>query len=170
MTAIGLTDGMQVADVGAGDGYFTVRFARRVGVAGRIWANEIDDRLLANIARRCERENLANVETVLGSPDDPNLPAGALDLVVLVNVVHLIDDPVRFLDRLIPALKPGGHLAIVQWDAVKLARESPTPDDTTDVAEFLRGPLLRNIAAAGFRVDAEETFLPLQNIYLCAVR
>ena len=89
------------------------------------------------------------METVLGKKDDPNLPDNTMDMVVLVNVIHLVEDQVSFLRNTKSDFKPGGRLVLVQWDAEKLAREAPDPDKEPKVTEFLREPLLQRIAEAG---------------------
>jgi predicted methyltransferase len=108
--------GMTVADVGAGDGYFTVRLARRVGPAGRVIATDVVPEHLERLRARLTREGLSNVDLVLSGPDDPALPAGAVDVVLLVRMYHEIEQPYAFMWRLRDALKPGGAVAISERD------------------------------------------------------
>src|SRR5262245_55758582 len=108
--------GMTVADVGAGDGYFTVRLARRVGPAGRVIATDVVPEHLERLRARVRREGLTNVEFVLGGPDDPALPSGAVDVALLVRMYHEIEQPYAFMWRLREALKPNGVVAISERD------------------------------------------------------
>lgn len=108
--------GMVVADVGAGDGYFTVRLARRVGPTGRVIATDVVPEHLDRLRARVAREGLTNVDFVLDGFDDPALPAGAVDVALLVRMYHEIEQPYAFMWRLRDALKPGGVVAISERD------------------------------------------------------
>ena len=108
--------GMVVADVGAGDGYFTVRLARRVGPSGRVIATDVMPEHLDRLRARVAREGLTNVDFVLGGFDNPALPAGSVDVALLVRMYHEIEQPYAFMWRLRDALKPGGVVAISERD------------------------------------------------------
>jgi FkbM family methyltransferase len=108
--------GMVVADIGAGDGYFTVRLARRVGPTGRVIATDVMPNYLEGLRGRIQRERLRNVEFVLGKPDDPALPAGRVDVALMVRMYHEVEQPYAFMWRLRDALKPGGVVAISERD------------------------------------------------------
>jgi ubiquinone/menaquinone biosynthesis C-methylase UbiE len=108
--------GMTVADIGAGEGYYTVRLATRVGNNGRVLAQDIDPRALSRLGSRVERERLDNVAIKLGAPDDPRLPADSFDRVFLVHMYHEVSEPYAFLWRLWPALKDGGRAIVVDVD------------------------------------------------------
>ncbi|MEH3107976.1 MAG: methyltransferase domain-containing protein [Sphingomonas fennica] len=112
----GVRPGMSVADVGAGEGYYTVRLARAVAPGGRVVAQDIVPDYRARLAARIAREKVAGVDTLLGTPDDPKLAAGAFDRIFLIHMYHEIESPYAFLWRLRPALKPGGLVAIVDAD------------------------------------------------------
>lgn len=165
MNAIGVEKGMIVADVGAGEGYFTLRLARRVDSAGKVFANDIDDRSLKNLEARCKDERLENVALLRGTPSDPQLPEKTMDLVLMVNVIHLVDDPVEFLQRIKPSLKPEGHLAIVQWDAAKMNAEVDLSSSDRDL--YAKATVLKQIESADYEMERIETFLPMQNILVC---
>lgn len=109
--------GATVADVGAGSGYMTVRLARAVGPAGRVYANDLQPGMLQLLEKTIAREKLTNVIPVLGAIDDPKLPAGALDLVIMVDVYHEFSEPQRMLQRIREALKPGGRLVLLEYRA-----------------------------------------------------
>jgi SAM-dependent methyltransferase len=150
MDVLGVKEGMVIADIGAGEGYFTFRLARRIGQNGLVYANEINK----------------EITTILGEPDDPLLPEKKIDIALLVNLIHLVDQPVVFLKNIKPCLKPEGTLVLVQWDAEKLLTESPG-GSLEDVKEFLKEDLLKKIQTAGYEVIRTETFLSMQNIYIC---
>lgn len=108
--------GMTVADIGAGEGYYTVRLAERVGPEGRVLAQDIDRAALSRLGQRVERERLENVSIRLGTPDDPRLPANSFDRVFMVHMYHEVQEPYAFLWRLWPALKKDGRVIVVDMD------------------------------------------------------
>ena len=114
---LGLGPGASVADIGAGSGYYTVRLSRIVGPQGRVYAQDIVPRYLADLERRVRREGLVNVTLGRGDAHDPRLPARSLDAAVLVHMYHEIGQPYGLLYNLAPALKPGGRVGIVDVDA-----------------------------------------------------
>ena len=107
---------MNVADLGAGSGYHTVRLARALGPDGRVFAQDVMPKYLADLARRIQKEGLANVTLVRGEPHDPRLPAASVDAAILVHMYHEIAQPFAFLYNLVPALKPGARVGIVDLD------------------------------------------------------
>ncbi len=111
-----ITPGMTVADIGAGNGYYTVRLAERVGSDGRVLAQDIDPDTLNRLGSRVERESLDNVSIKLGEPDDPKLPPSSFDRVFLVHMYHEVQEPYAFLWRLWPALKQHGEVIVVDVD------------------------------------------------------
>src|ERR1700679_1446872 len=113
MDLLGIVKGKNVADVGAGSGWFTVLAARRVGATGAVIAEDINPLAIEYIGKRILKENLPNVRTVLGSADDPRLPAGSVDAVLMLKVYHEIAHPVAFVQALKPALRAGGKVGII---------------------------------------------------------
>ena len=109
-----VTSGMTVADIGAGEGYYTVRLAERVGEAGRVLAQDIDRAALDRLGSRVERERLENISIKLGKPDDPQLPIDSFDRIFLVHVYHEVSEPYAFLWRMWPALNEAGEIIIVE--------------------------------------------------------
>ncbi len=105
--------GMTVADIGAGDGYYTVRLASRVGANGRVLAQDILPNVIERLGDRIARERLENVSIRLGAADDPRLPANSFDRVLMVHMYHEIAEPYAFLWRLWPALRSGGQVIVV---------------------------------------------------------
>jgi predicted methyltransferase len=113
MDLLGITAGKNVADIGAGSGWFTVRAARRVGPTGAVIAEDINPVAIEYIGKRALKDNLQNVRTVLGAPDDPRLPAGSVDAVLMLKVYHEIAHPVMAMRALRPALRSGAKVGII---------------------------------------------------------
>lgn len=144
MDRAGIRPGMTVADIGAGEGYYTVRLAARVGPKGRVLAEDIMPEVIDALGRRITRENWANVSVKLGTPVDPKLPAASFDRVFLVHMYHEVTEPYAFLWYLHPALKPDGQVIVV--DADRATEQHGTPPKLL-ACEF---------AASGFRLIARE--------------
>jgi ubiquinone/menaquinone biosynthesis C-methylase UbiE len=109
--------GMTVADIGAGEGYYTVRLAERVGADGRVLAQDISREALERLGRRVEKERLENISIKLGEPDDPQLPADSFDRIFLVHMYHEVTEPYAFLWRLWPSLNAEGQIIVVESDS-----------------------------------------------------
>jgi ubiquinone/menaquinone biosynthesis C-methylase UbiE len=116
MDLAGIAPGMTVADIGAGNGYYTVRLAERVGKDGRVLAQDIDDAALKRLGTRVERERLDNVSIKPGDVDDPRLPEASFDRIFMVHMYHEVTEPYAFIWRLRPALKKGGQVIVVDVD------------------------------------------------------
>ncbi len=113
MDLLHLKPGSTIADIGAGGGWFSVRAARRVAPNGRVIAEEINAKAIAYIQQRAQREHLTNIETVLGTPDDPKLAPNSLDAALMLKVYHEIEHPPLVLAKLRAALKPGARFGII---------------------------------------------------------
>jgi ubiquinone/menaquinone biosynthesis C-methylase UbiE len=113
MDLLQLKAGSTVADIGAGSGWFSVRAARRVGANGRVIAEDINAKAIAYIQQRAQREHLANIVPVLGTPDDPKLTPNSLDAALMLKVYHEIAHPPLVLANLRAALKPGARFGII---------------------------------------------------------
>lgn len=116
MKLAGVRAGMWVADVGAGQGYYTVRLARVVGPQGRVLAEDIVPEVTDQLTDRVQRERLDNVAIRLGTPDDPKLPAQSFDRIFLVHMYHEVASPYAFLWHMREGLKPGGLVIVVDAD------------------------------------------------------
>ena len=114
MDLLQLKPGGTVADIGAGSGWFSVRAARRVGPNGRVIAEDINAKAIAYIQQRAQREHLANIVPVLGTPDDPKLTPNSLDAALMLKVYHEIAHPPLVLANLRAALKPGARFGIIE--------------------------------------------------------
>lgn len=136
---LGIKRGMRVGDLGAGEGYDSLRLARVVGPTGRIVAQDVSAAYLAKLSAEARRQGLGNVETVVGQPDDPKLQAGSLDAAIMVHMYHEIAQPYAFLYRLAPALRTHGRVGVEELD--RPTGQHGTPPD-----------LLRcEFAAVGYR-------------------
>jgi ubiquinone/menaquinone biosynthesis C-methylase UbiE len=113
MDILGITSGKNVADIGAGSGWFTVRAARRTGEAGVVYAVDINPEAIRYINDRAQKENLSNVKTILSKADDPLLPAVSVDSVLLLKTYHEVAQPVTLLRNLRAALRPGAKVGII---------------------------------------------------------
>ena len=113
MQLAGIRPGMSVADVGAGEGYYTVRLARVVGPHGRVLAEDIVPQVRDSLSERIQREGLDNVAVKLGTPDDPMLPPESFDRVFLVHMYHEVASPYAFLWHLREGVKPDGLIIVV---------------------------------------------------------
>lgn len=155
MDKAGVAPGMTVADIGAGEGYYTVRLATRVGADGRVLAQDIIPEVRDALAGRVNRERLDNVSVKLGEPDHPRLPDASFDRVFMVHMYHEIAQPYAFLWNLRPSLKPGGQVIVVDADR-------PTQNHGTPPA------LLRcEFAALGY-VQVKFEPMPKAGAYLAA--
>ena len=125
MDIAGITPGMSVADIGAGEGYYTIRLATRVGPKGRVLAQDIFPAVRDKLADRVVRERLDNVSVMLGTPADPKLPDNSFDRVMMIHMYHEIADPYEFLWRLRPSLRAGGQVIVVDADRATGAHGTP---------------------------------------------
>lgn len=152
-----IAPGMTVADIGAGEGYYTVRLAQRVGKDGRVLAEDIMPAVRDALAERAARERLDNVSVRLGAPADPKLPEASFDRVFMVHMYHEIEQPYEFLWRMRPSLRPGGLVVVV--DADRPTADHGTPPD-----------LLRcEFAAVGYQLVKIED-MPSAGGYLATFR
>ena len=113
MDILGIVPGKNVGDVGAGSGWFTVRAARRVGGGGLVYAVDINPEAIRHIEERAKKEGLQNVKTILGKVDDPVLPAGSVDAVLLLKTYHEVAQPIALLQSLRAALRPGAKVGVI---------------------------------------------------------
>lgn len=160
LAALGLHPGQVVADLGAGSGYFTFRMAPRVGPSGKVLAVEVQDAMLKTLRARAAALKAANVEVVQGSETDPHLPAGTVDLVLVVDVYHELAYPFEVMTRVREALKPGGRVAFVEY-----RKEDPSVP-IKEVHKMSVAQLEKEMRAVGLvRVRTVET-LPIQHIVI----
>lgn len=148
MDELGLTAGSAVADIGAGRGYFAFRLAARVGPNGKVYAVDIDEGDLKRLASRAREQNLAQIETVHGAADDPRLPDGCVDAILVVNAYHEMRDYDAMLRGMFRALRPRGRLAIIDEDS-----EAGKPRSSYHSSHEIPASLVREDAERnGFRL------------------
>ena len=151
--ALGLKPDAVVADIGAGTGYFSVRFANMLP-KGRVYAVDTEPDMVKHLAKRAQDAKLANITAVLGTPDDPRLPEKA-DLIILVDVYHHIDDRERYFRQLHDSLKPGGRLVVIDF---RMNAPQGPPKSARIAPDRVKAELKR----AGYALTREHTFLPNQ--------
>jgi ubiquinone/menaquinone biosynthesis C-methylase UbiE len=159
MDAIGVEPGMVVGEIGAGRGRYAVHLAHRVGETGKIYANDIDEHSLAYLRRRSERDGITNIETILGKVADPCFPPSEMDVAFIINTYHHLNEPVAVLKNTVPALKPGGILAIVEHDPEKMGPGYARSTTSKEV-------LVKQAEEAGYDLVKVDTFLERDNIYI----
>lgn len=125
MKKAGIARGMTVADIGAGEGYYTVRLAARVGKDGRVLAEDIVPEVRDTLAERAARDRLDNVSVRLGEPANPKLPDNSFDRILMVHMYHEIEQPYEFLWRMRPSLKPDGEVIVVDANRPTLDHGTP---------------------------------------------
>jgi SAM-dependent methyltransferase len=147
MDILGITRGKTVADIGAGSGWFTVRAARRVGDGGVVYAVDINPDSIRYVDARAQKEQLRNVRTILSKADDPMLPAGTVDAVLLLKTYHEVAEPVVLLRNLRVALRAGAKVGIIDRDG------------NGENHGVSRDVVLREAAQAGYRLLEQYDFV-----------
>ena len=151
--------GATIADLGAGSGYFTFLFAQAAGPTGKVYAVDIDNDMTELVARKAKEQGLQNVEVILAKPNDPLLPEGRIDLIFTSNTYHHIENRVAYFAALRKALRPGGRVAVIDFDRRSWFSgllKHYTPSD------FIK----REMEQAGYRLAREFDFLDRQSFLL----
>jgi ubiquinone/menaquinone biosynthesis C-methylase UbiE len=160
MDALQIGENSVVGDIGAGGGWFTVRLALRVRPHGRVYAEDIQPEMTQVIERRMQREGLKNVITVLGTAEDPKLPAGALDAVLIVDAYYEMSKPVALLRNLRTSLKPSGVVCIINFKK-EGSGPGPAPQERVDPEK-----VINDARAAGLELRRRENFLPYHHMLI----
>jgi ubiquinone/menaquinone biosynthesis C-methylase UbiE len=155
-----LKDGMVVADLGCGSGYFTRRLARAVAPAGKVYAVDIQPKMLDLLRQNLEGAKIANVEPVLGEEADPRLPKNSVDLLLMVDVYHELSQPQITLAKIREALKADGRLALLEYR--KEDPEVPIRFEHKMSVEEVKAEL----GAEGFRLAELKEDLPRQHLLI----
>lgn len=164
LDALDLKPGMVVADIGAGSGYYASRMAKRVGPAGRVYATDIQQGMIDLLERRIRSEGLGNVTAVLGGMDDPKLPPNSIDLAIMVDVYHELQQPQLFLQRLKPTFKPGGRLVLVEF------RKEDAKVPILEVHKMSVAEVKQELEAEGYVLDRVIDVLPWQHIIVLKLK
>jgi ubiquinone/menaquinone biosynthesis C-methylase UbiE len=154
--ALGLAPGMSVADIGAGTGYFEPYLSAAVAASGVVYAAEPEPKLLVHVRERAEKTGLANVIPVLCSADNPRLPPQGVDLVLIVDTFHHIDDRLGYFRRLRGVLRPAGRIAVIDW------QKRPLPEGPPPEHKIARRQVIEEMQAAGYQLAAQHDLLPYQ--------
>jgi predicted methyltransferase len=155
-TAMGVRAGAIVADVGAGDGFLTVRLSSAVGERGKVYSVDTDEKVTDGLHRRLADARITNVDVVIGATDDPHLPSATLDSVIILNAYHEMPEGAEVLRHILQALKPGGRLV--------LCEPVPSVQGQSRAAQMqnhVLGPelVLQDLRTAGFEVvDRQDAF------------
>lgn len=152
MDLLGVKTGSSVADVGAGGGWFSVRAARRVGLSGTVYAEDINPPYIKAIKARARRENLPNVRAILGKADDPRLPAKSIDAVLFLKAYHEFAHPLELLGHVRAALRPGGRLGIID-------RNGDGCDHGVEAKK-----VIKELRQAGFSLIAKYDFMKADGV------
>ncbi|MGH9199729.1 MAG: class I SAM-dependent methyltransferase, partial [Vicinamibacterales bacterium] len=126
LTTLGVTTAARVADIGAGDGFYSVRIARAMPSSGRVMAVDVSEKALESLRQRLQREGVSNVDVTLGAFDSPRLTADTYDAALIYNSYHEMSDYGPMLNGILSGLKPGGRLVIIELihDAMRLESRS----------------------------------------------
>ena len=162
LDALGLRPGDTVCDIGAGPGWLSLRAARRVGPEGRVYAVDVEPRLLAVLHERMRTAGVSNVTPVFALPDDPLVPPGSCDLVLVVNAYHHFPDGPAYLGKLARLLAPGGRIANIDFQGWE------TPVGPSVDHRIPRERFLEEAQQAGLSLAGEHTMLPYQYFVVLA--
>lgn len=158
LAALNLKPGMVVGDVGAGTGYYSVRVAKLVAPGGTVYANDIQEAMLEKLRANAAAQGVINIQTILGTQSDTHLPAGKLDMALLVDVYHEFSRPQRMLESIRDALKPGGELVLLEY-----RKEDPTvpirPEHKMSLAE-----VKAEVIPEGYEFEQVVETMPWQHI------
>lgn len=150
--------GETIADIGAGTGFFTILFAKKVGKTGLVFASDIDDNMVRAIAKRAQKEGLSNVKTIHSRTDDPLIPKASADLVFICDTYLFIENRVKYLTHLKDSIKYDGRLAIISFNS--LAEISGAPPQQRMIPKNI---VIKEALEAGFSLEAVYYFIPSQD-------
>ena len=160
IAALSLKPGMMVADVGAGTGYFTLRIAKKVAPAGRVYAVDIQPEMISMLRKNASKAKISNVEYILGTESDPKLPARTLDVIIMVDVYHEFSQPQKMLENMRAALKDDGRLILLEY-----RKEDPSvPIRLEHKMTVLEAKT--EVEAEGFKLAEVLKTLPRQHILI----
>ena len=164
LDAMNIRPGMKIADIGAGVGYMSLRMAKRVGPSGRIYAVDLQPGMLDLLRQRAAAENITNVQPIRGEVADPKLPAGQMDIILMVDVYHELSDPQAMARKIREALKPDGRLILLEYRA-----EDPAVQIIAEHKMTVE-QVKRELEAEGFRMQPAIETLPIQHLLILTKR
>jgi ubiquinone/menaquinone biosynthesis C-methylase UbiE len=158
LKALDVKPGQTVCDIGCGNGFYTLQLARLVGKEGRVLAVDIQPEMLRMLEERAKEEGIANIELIHGSPVDPRLPAGSVDLILMVDVYHEFSHPEQMLAAMRKALKPGGRIALGEFRL-----EDPQVPIKL-LHKMSKKQIMKEFPANGFKLVEQFDKLPWQHL------
>ena len=164
LQALGVKPGQTVCDMGCGNGFYTLQLARLVGARGRVYAVDIQPEMLQMLARNAAEARLANIRPVLGTPIDPRLPAGAIDMMLCVDVYHEFSHPEAMLAKIKESLAPDGQLVLVEFRG-----EDPAVP-IKPLHKMTKAQVRAELEPAGFEMVREFDRLPWQHLLFLGLR
>ncbi len=156
LAALDLKAGETLADIGAGSGYFTFRFARRVGESGRVYGVDINADMILYMNRYIRDKKVKNVTTILSVPDDPLLPDVKINRFFICNTWHHVGNRPHYIALMKKMLKPGGQIVVLDY------KKEPLPVGPPPEMKMAREEVIREMEAGGFKLAKEHAFLPYQ--------
>jgi ubiquinone/menaquinone biosynthesis C-methylase UbiE len=150
--------GQTVVDLGCGSGYYAFRMSKLVGPNGKVFAVDIEERMLQFVRERAQREAITNVTPIRSTASDPNLPPESVDLLLMVDVYHELEFPFEVMQKVREALKPGGRVALVEYRA-----EDPKVM-IKEVHKMTQKQIIKEMKAVGLRHSKTITTLPVQHL------
>jgi ubiquinone/menaquinone biosynthesis C-methylase UbiE len=151
-----IKDGERIADIGAGSGYFSMRFAHHVGASGQVLAVDINPDMIIHLNQRIRDAGVQNVRTILALPDDPLLAASSVDRVFICETWHHIGNHPQYLAQLKKVLKPGGQVIIIDFQKKAMTVGPPAE------MRVAREDVMKEFEQAGFRLAKDHAILPYQ--------
>jgi ubiquinone/menaquinone biosynthesis C-methylase UbiE len=164
LQALGVKPGQTVCDMGCGNGFYTLQLARLVGPRGRVYAVDIQPEMLQMLARNAAEARLANIRPVLGTPIDPRLPAGSIDMMLCVDVYHEFSHPEAMLGKIKESLAPDGQLVLVEFRG-----EDPAVP-IKPLHKMTKAQVRAELEPAGFEMVREFDRLPWQHLLFLGLR
>ena len=158
--ALDLKLGMVVCDLGAGSGYYTTRMAKKVGAQGKVYAVDIQPGMLQLLEKRLKQEGIKNVQTILGTENDPKLPDGSLDVLILVDVYHEFAQPQQMLRKISQAMKDDGRLVLLEF-----RKEDPKVPIRLE-HKMSVDEVKQELQAEGFEIAGIKEHLPWQHMII----
>jgi SAM-dependent methyltransferase len=159
VSLLGIRPGMAVADIGAGVGYYSLKFAAKTGPQGKVFATDLQPEMLRLLRKRLARDKITNVEPVLGSETECNLPDQSIDMAVLVDVYHEFSEPRKMLASIRRALKPEGRLVLLEF------RKEDPKVPIREEHKMSVAVVKQELTADGYVLDKLLTDLPWQHVF-----
>jgi ubiquinone/menaquinone biosynthesis C-methylase UbiE len=156
IAALDLKEGETLADIGAGSGYFSFRFARKLGDSGRVYAVDINTDMILHMNRYIRDRKVKNVITILSASDDPLLADASVNRFFICNTWHHVENRPQYIALMKRMLKPGGQVIVLDY------KKEPLPVGPPPDMKMAREDALREMEGNGFKLAKEYTFLPYQ--------